>query len=97
MGATSLRLRLPRLGRSTLALLALSALVAGCATIAGDVDGKARKVPTGLSFEKRTTVAAEPMAAAVAGFDSERVWSGFDDWEPAIAADPSSSYVYQMT
>jgi hypothetical protein len=37
--------------------------------------------------------------AAPTGFDSERLWSTGDDWEPAIAFDPSpgSSYVYQMT
>jgi hypothetical protein len=31
------------------------------------------------------------------GWDSERVWSGEDDWEPFVSADPSSDYVYQMT
>ncbi len=97
MRATSLRLRMPRLGRSVLASLALAALVVACATVDRDGDGKARKVPTGLSFEKSTRVEASPVPAAAAGFDSERVWSGYDDWEPAIAADPSSSYVYQMT
>jgi hypothetical protein len=36
-------------------------------------------------------------SAAGTGFDSERVWGVFDDWEPAVAADPSSTWVYQMT
>ncbi|MBV9646162.1 MAG: exo-alpha-sialidase [Candidatus Eremiobacteraeota bacterium] len=31
------------------------------------------------------------------GFDRERLWSGYDDWEPATAADPSSPYVYELT
>jgi hypothetical protein len=78
-----------------LAMLALSATLVACVALRGD--GKGRKLPSGLSFEKRTTVAATPSPGAAAGFDAERVWSGFDDWEPAIAADPSSSYVYQMT
>ncbi len=30
-------------------------------------------------------------------FASERLWSTNNDWEPAIAVDPSSSYVYQLT
>src|SRR4029079_14000988 len=36
-------------------------------------------------------------AATTTGFDSERLWGTGDDWEPAIAVDPSSSYVYQAT
>jgi hypothetical protein len=36
-------------------------------------------------------------AATATGFDSERLWGTGDDWEPAIAVDPSSSYVYQAT
>lgn len=41
-------------------------------------------------------IEAMPHAGA-SGFDRERLWSGFDDWEPIVAADPSSSYVYQLT
>jgi hypothetical protein len=36
-------------------------------------------------------------AATTTGFDSERLWGTGNDWEPAIAVDPGSSYVYQMT
>ena len=38
-------------------------------------------------------------APRVNGFDTERRWgpSNRDDWEPTVAADPSSSWVYQMT
>jgi hypothetical protein len=43
---------------------------------------------------KQLTVQAAPTAS---GFDSERLWGTGDDWEPAIAADPSSSWVYQAT
>ena len=36
-------------------------------------------------------------AVTATGFDSERLWGTGNDWEPAIAADPGSSYVYQAT
>jgi hypothetical protein len=60
--------------------------------------GEARKTTSGISFADQTVVVDQPSDSATAkGFDSERVWSGHDDWEPAVAADPSSSYVYQIT
>jgi hypothetical protein len=60
--------------------------------------GEAKKQWSGRSFAAQTKVDATASASAAApGFDSERVWSGNDDWEPAVAADPSSSWVYQMT
>jgi hypothetical protein len=43
---------------------------------------------------KQLTAQAAP---APSGFDSERLWGTGDDWEPAIAADPGSSWVYQAT
>ena len=42
-------------------------------------------------------VAALPAAAAPpSGFDSERLFSAGNDWEPNVAVDPSSSYVYMV-
>ena len=41
-----------------------------------------------------------PAAAATAGhpgFSTERLWGPHNDWEPNIAADPSSPWLYQMT
>jgi hypothetical protein len=40
-----------------------------------------------------------PGTAGAAGtFATEQLWqAGTDDWEPTVALDPSSSYVYQMT
>ncbi|HSE39814.1 MAG TPA: sialidase family protein [Acidobacteriota bacterium] len=62
------------------------------------VEGEQRKVSSGKSYINQTRVEPLPRLSALAtGFASERVWSGEDDWEPAIATDPSSSYVYQMT
>ena len=52
---------------------------------------------TGRDFVAQTDVQAFPHVSQVApGWDSERVWSGRDDWEPFVAADRSSSFVYQM-
>jgi hypothetical protein len=61
-------------------------------------EGKDKKITSGISFANQTRVESttSPSLAAT-GWDAERVWSGYDDWEPAIAADPNSSYVYQMT
>jgi hypothetical protein len=42
---------------------------------------------------------ANTLGPARTGFESEQLWGepGRDDWEPVVAADPSSSWVYQMT
>jgi hypothetical protein len=85
-------------------LLALSLIVAVAAISTGgnsrehSEESKAKKVWSGISYADRTLVARLPgISNAAAAFDAERAWSGYDDWEPAIAADPSSNYVYQMT
>lgn len=60
--------------------------------------GEADKVGSGRSQAGQVTIAAQPSASRRnAGFDEARLWSAFDDWEPAVAADPSSDYVYQLT
>jgi len=57
-----------------------------------------RKKSSGISYASQTYVQLTPSASlAASGFDSERVWGGGDDWEPAVAADPGAPYVYQMT
>ena len=77
--------------------------LAGCAVAqrsgAGrEIEGEKKKTSTGLSFVESTRVEIAPSPAAAPGWDVERVWSGQDDWEPAIAVDPMvSNYVYQMT
>jgi hypothetical protein len=61
-------------------------------------DGEKKKTSTGKSYLYSTRVERlERPSSAAKEFTAERVWSGHDDWEPAIAVDPSSSYVYQMT
>jgi hypothetical protein len=60
--------------------------------------GERKKNWSGLSYASQTYVQLTPHASlATSGFDSERVWGGGDDWEPAVAADPGAPYVYQMT
>ncbi len=59
---------------------------------------KPKKPASGLSFETQTTVSPQaPTAPPASGFDNERVMSVYDDWEPAVATDPITSYVYQIT
>src|SRR6476660_6232512 len=63
-----------------------------------NVEGEKKKTSTGKSYLYSTRVERfERPSIAAKEFAAERVWSGHDDWEPAIAVDPSSSYVYQMT
>jgi hypothetical protein len=60
--------------------------------------GEAEKVGSGRSLAGQVTVETQPAAAdRAAGFDRARLWSEFDDWEPAVAADPGSDTVYQLT
>jgi hypothetical protein len=56
-----------------------------------------KKVGTGKSFVQETRVEATPVPAAAPGWFSERVASGEDDWEPAVAVDPgNANFVYQL-
>ena len=60
--------------------------------------GERKERSTGRNFATQTDVQSHPRASnAATGWDSERVWSGQDDWEPFVAADRTSNYVYQMT
>jgi hypothetical protein len=53
---------------------------------------------SGEATVERTPIEKTPIASSSAsGFDRERVWSGYDDWEPAVAVDPGGAYVYQLT
>jgi len=61
-------------------------------------EGEARRTRPGDLNLQSLNVAARPTASDRSpGFDVERVWSTHDDWEPALAADPGSSTVYQLT
>ncbi|MFQ5737656.1 MAG: sialidase family protein [Acidobacteriota bacterium] len=61
-------------------------------------ESKAKKTWSGVSFADWTTVRDVPsVSLSGAGFDEERVWSGYDDWEPAVGTDPGLPYVYHLT
>jgi hypothetical protein len=60
--------------------------------------GKARAIADAEATDQQVALVEAPSAStAAAGFDSERLWSVYNDWEPAIAVDPVSPYVYQLT
>jgi len=82
--------------RPLLSSLLLGAVAITCSQFGEK--GESRKLPSGRSYLATTVVERAPFASAAgSGFDAERVWSGHDDWEPAVGADPSSSFVYQLT
>jgi len=60
-----------------------------------DRDVAAKRIEASPEGSVRQQQAAAAVTAT--GFDSERLWGTGNDWEPAIAADPGSSYVYQAT
>lgn len=84
-------------------LLPVAALLLGVTLLVQPVApriaaGEADKAGSGRSLAGQLTVEGQPAPSGRnAGFDRARLWSEFDDWEPAIAADPSSAYVYQLT
>jgi len=89
------------LNRGTLAwiLLVLAGLATAGPTVpaANQREGKQKPSGGGSSFGP-TIVEVMPTPSSLApGFDKERVWSGYDDWEPAVAVDPGGAYVYQLT
>jgi photosystem II stability/assembly factor-like uncharacterized protein len=60
--------------------------------------GEGDKAGSGRSLAGQLVVEARPAASLLnAGFDRARLWSEYDDWEPAIAVDPSGTTVYQLT
>ncbi len=60
--------------------------------------GKARALADAETTDQQVAHIEAPSASREAtGFDSERLWSVYNDWEPALAADPTSLYVYQLT
>lgn len=60
--------------------------------------GERKEHSTGRNFAAETDVQSRPRASTTTtGWESERVWSGQDDWEPFVAVDRTSDFVYQMT
>ncbi len=61
-------------------------------------EGKGEKEPSGRSFAQQTRIERYSAPSAYSTLlDAERVWSGHDDWEPALAIQPNSNVIYQAT
>lgn len=58
-------------------------------------EGEARKTPSGRTPTGPLMAGGLPIAGLY-GFEQERLWSVYDDWEPALAVDPVSADVYQV-
>ena len=62
------------------------------------VSGKRRPVPEAALIEGQVTIQARPTdSQSNNGFEAERLWGPYNDWEPAIAMDRATGYVYQLT
>jgi len=96
----------PRLGSSSVRF-GIVALIVSVAVIVtfdwsaffSDVrpHGDRKERVSGRDFLRQTDVQPRPeISASAPGWDSERAWSGHDDWEPFVAADRSSAFIYQM-
>ena len=82
-----------------LLILFYGGIFLGCSTF-----GRNRLLPesgekmAGTSTESLSAVQVMPTnSQSNNGFDSERLWGPYNDWEPAIAIDPISGNVYQLT
>jgi hypothetical protein len=72
----------------------------GCSFLWGEsiISGKRRPVPEAALIEGQVTIQARPTdSQSNNGFEAERLWGPYNDWEPAIAIDRATGYVYQLT
>jgi hypothetical protein len=72
----------------------------GCAFLGEEsiVSGKRRPVPEFATIESQAAVQVKPTPSpSQNGFESERLWGPYNDWEPAIAIDRATGCVYQLT
>ena len=83
-----------------LLILFYGGIFLGCSTFREEsiVTGKRREIPEPAPTESLSAVQVMPTnSQSNNGFDSERLWGPYNDWEPAIAIDPISGNVYQLT
>ena len=85
-----------------LALLAISgtAVFYGCSVLREEsiVSGKRRLIAEAAPIDEQVTIQARPTPSrSNNGFEEERLWGPYNDWEPAIAVDRATGYVYQLT
>ncbi|HEX9428292.1 MAG TPA: hypothetical protein VGA64_10940, partial [Candidatus Polarisedimenticolia bacterium] len=81
------------------AVVALGGLLAaGTGLLAEQGAAPKPKKPGGGVALPGPSLSPEAAAAlAPSGFDNETFMSVYDDWEPAVATDPATAYVYQIT
>lgn len=86
--------------RSVLGLSVIAVMVVGLSLLnSGGASGSTGKAKEGAATHhvpnaKPTSPTPTPPPG---GFSNEALWSSANDWEPNVATDPSSSYVYEMT
>jgi len=81
-------------------LLFAAGVPAGCSVLQEQlkVSGKRRPVPGADLMEAEVAIQTKPTGSWLnTGFESERLWGPYNDWEPAIAIDPVTCDVYQLT
>ena len=72
----------------------------GCSALQEEsiVSGKRRLIPDAAPIDKQVTIQARPTPSqSNNGFEEERLWGPYNDWEPAIAVDRATGCVYQLT
>ena len=88
-----------------IAILALLTVIGmgvfyGCSVLQEEsiVSGKRRLIPEAAPINEQVTIQARPTPSlSNNGFEEERLWGPYNDWEPAIAVDRATGYVYQLT
>jgi len=86
----------------TFVLLAVIGAVGfyGCSILREEsiVSGKRRLISETVRIEEAVTIQTTPTdSQSNNGFEAERLWGPYNDWEPAIAIDRATGYVYQLT
>jgi hypothetical protein len=86
---------------SLVLLTAIGAVVFfGCSLLREEsiASGKRRPVPEAGLIDGQVSIQARPTGSqSNNGFEVERLWGPYNDWEPAIAIDRAAGYVYQLT
>jgi hypothetical protein len=78
--------------------VAVISVAVGCVLVSGVNAGASYGTESGHLASRGTTSTRHPGAPpAPVVFTSEALWSSSNDWEPNVATDPSSAYVYEMT
>ena len=94
------RARLMRLVVPVLLSLTGAVVFYGCSVLREEsiVSGKRRLISETVRIDEPVTIQTTPTPSqSNNGFEAERLWGPYNDWEPAIAIDRATGYVYQLT